>query len=416
VAPVNSSRSSNHASVEPKVVCFPFLGDRVGGSHISALKLVMALDCARFVPLVVVHEWKGPAARLFEDHGIAVEAGPSLGRHAGNGWRVLARSLPLVRQLVTFLKARQVAIVHTNDGFSHVAWAVPARLADARHVWHHRTTPNSLGIRFVARWAAHEVVSVSQFAAPRPGLWSAAKKCSVVPSPFDTEWASIDRGACREAALAELGIPAETKLLGFFGNLVPRKRPLVFVEAIAVLRQMAPDLPVLGLLFGQPRQGLDEAVMRRADELGIASAIRLAGFRSCPERWLAACDALLVPAVDEPFGRALIEAMLLGTPVVATKSGGNPEALRDGQTGLLVPIDDPLALAHGAHALITRPGLRARISAAAQADALARFGIARHADAIMKIYDRLLAADPRSGRTGRQRMGGQWPRYLARSG
>src|SRR3546814_14386086 len=60
---------------------------------------------------------------------------------------------------------------------------------------------------------------------------------------------------------------------------------------------------------------------------------------------MAACDALIVTAVEEPFGRTLIEAMLLRTPVVAANSGGNPEAIRHGETGLLAPADDPEAFA-----------------------------------------------------------------------
>src|SRR3546814_9209528 len=70
---------------------------------------------------------------------------------------------------------------------------------------------------------------------------------------------------------------------------------------------------------------------------------------------MAACDALLVTAVDEPFGRTLIEAMLLETPVIAANSGGNPEAIEDGENGLIVPPDDPESFADAALALIDDP-------------------------------------------------------------
>lgn len=379
------------SSTSPPVVCFPFIGDRVGGSHISALKLIQALNRDRFTPLVVVHARNGPAEQLFADHKIATAAVPPLHPDAATtGWRAVTRALALANPLAAFLRRHDVAITHTNDGRSHSLWALPARLAGTRLVWHHRAAPDARGLRLLAPWAAHKVIAVSRFAAPRRGLWSAARKCSVVPSPFDTDAAEMDRAACRASVCAELGVAPDTRLIGFFGNLVPRKRPVAFVDAVAALQRQAPALPVLGLLFGHSFRGLDEAITRRAQELGVTSAIRLMGFRFPPEPWLAACDIMLIPGVDEPFGRTLIEAMLLGTPVVATNSGGNPEALEHGRTGFLVPVDAPDAMARETLRLLQDPKLHAEIATAAGADARRRFGISQHADAIMAVYESLL--------------------------
>ena len=116
------------------------------------------------------------------------------------------------------------------------------------------------------------------------------------------------------------------------------------------------------------------------------------GFRYPPERWLAACEVLLVPAVDEPFGRTLIEAMLLGTVVVAAASGGNLEAIRDGATGCLVPPDDATAFAQRTLDLLAAPPMAAFLADAARREALGRFGLRRHADAILRVYDTMLSA------------------------
>ena len=114
------------------------------------------------------------------------------------------------------------------------------------------------------------------------------------------------------------------------------------------------------------------------------------GFRYPPESWMAASDLLLVTAVDEPFGRTLIEAMLLGTPVIAADSGGNPEAIEDGRTGFLVAPDDIAGFAARAAELLRDQARWRAIGATAQADARSRFGLERHAQAIMAIYDRML--------------------------
>jgi glycosyltransferase involved in cell wall biosynthesis len=105
---------------------------------------------------------------------------------------------------------------------------------------------------------------------------------------------------------------------------------------------------------------------------------------------MAACDILLVPAVDEPFGRTLIEAMLLGTVVVAAASGGNPEAIRDGITGHLVPADDAVAFAERTLGLLADAAQRCAVADAARRDALERFGLRQHAAAIMRVYDAML--------------------------
>lgn len=386
-------RADGLAGFCARTVCFPFVGDRLGGSHISALKLIEALDRARFTPLVVVHAADGPVARLFAERGIPFSVvAPGIGRDAtARGWRAVGGAVARAAPLTGFLRRHRVDVVHTNDGLSHLAWALPARLAGVPLVWHHRAGPDARGLRLLAPAVADRVIAVSRFASPRPGRWSAASRCTVVHSPFEADAPELDRAACRAAACAELGVSAGTRLIGFFGNLVPRKRPVAFVDAVAALRRQAPELPVLGLLFGQPFHGLDEAVTRRARELGVASAIRLMGFRYPAESWLAACDVMLVPGVDEPFGRTLIEAMLLGTPIVATASGGNPEAIEDGRTGFLVPADSPEIMAARTLRLLRDPDLHGAIAEAARADARGRFGVARHVEAVMAVYDGLLS-------------------------
>jgi glycosyltransferase involved in cell wall biosynthesis len=379
------------------MVCFPFVGDVIGGSHISALNLIRQLDHQRFRPLVVLHKPDGPVAELFRAEGIAFEPAPCTGHLGGlSAARDLRFLLGGSWTLARFLRQRRVRIVHTNAGRSHATWALPARLAGVKQLWHHRKDPEAKGLRYLAPWVATQVVSVSRFSAPKPGLWSAGGRCAVVHSPFDTERAPVDRDASRRAVADTLGLAPDTRVVGFFGSLVHRKRPVAFVEAVAGLRARAPELAIVAPLFGEDLDGLAGEVRERAEALGVADCVRLMGFRYPPETWMAACDLLLVTAVDEPFGRTLIEAMLVGTPVIAAASGGNPEAIEDGRTGCLVPADDIAGFAERAGDLLTDRGRWAAISQAARRDAIGRFGLERHAQAIMAIYDRMLSREPRA--------------------
>lgn len=390
------SRWTGRPTHPPRTICFPFAGGIMGGSHISALRLIEALDPDEFRPLIVLHSAEGQFGEFLQAQGIAFELAPSAhyieSLRNGGTFRALGSTPATLRQLRAYLKDRNVSIVHSNEGPMHATWGLSARMAGIPLLWHHRSSPDAMGLRYLAPWLAQRVISVSGFAAPKAGMLTAAQKCTIIHSPFDTQSRPADRSASRAMALAELGLPRETPILGFFGNLVERKRPLLFVESIAVLHRRCPEKRVMGLLFGSPLQPeLETAVIEKARHLGIQDHIRLMGFRYPSEPWLAACDALVVTAVDEPFGRTLIEAMLLRTPVVAADCGGNPEAIRHGETGLLVPPDNAEAFAEALHDLLLNPEKAQRISRTAQTEALNRFGIDRHVQQVTRIYRQILA-------------------------
>lgn len=376
------------------MVCFPFVGDVLAGSHISALGLVKNLPSTGFRPLVVLHKPEGPLAELLRREKIAFVTAPMADtpeRMSPRNGAAVAAVLRLLPSLVRFLRKNKVAVVHTNDGRAHIIWGIAAKLAGAKLLWHHRGDPDSFGLRYLAPWLADRVVSVSKFAAPRPGLLSAARKCTVIHSPFDLEAPDqFNRADCRARLVAELQCPPETKLLGYVGSLVERKRPLLFVDTVAALSRHLPYEKYIGVLLGNSFSGLDELCRARAESLGVADKIRLLGFRYPGEPWMAALDALLVPAVNEPLGRTLVEAMLLGTPVIATRSGGNPEAIRHNETGILVEPEDPDAFARAITELFQHPGRIASMVARARADAHERFGAARHVTSVTRTYDSLL--------------------------
>ncbi|MEM7021962.1 MAG: glycosyltransferase family 4 protein [Pseudomonadota bacterium] len=376
--------------ISPAVVCFPFVGDTLGGSSISALNLIRHLDRDRYEPLILMHQVDGAAAKLFTDEEVAFEAAPldgvASGTRRGDDLRyMLAKSGSLAR----FLRERRVSIVHTNDGRMHATWGVPARLAGARLLWHHRADPRAAGLRFLAPWIADRVVSVSKFSSPQPGLISAARKCDVIHSPFDTDSEPPERAPGRQAILEEFGCRPDAHVVGFVGNMITRKRPLMFVEAIGRMLARDPGLHIAAPMFGEEREETEQ-VLDAIERHGLGAHVRLMGFRYPPETWIAGLDVLLVPAVKEPFGRSLIEAMLLRTPLIAADSGGNPEIIRHGETGYLVPPDDPDAMAERTLAFLGDDPARRSIAAAARDDALARFGMQRHAQSIMQIYDDLL--------------------------
>lgn len=372
-------------------LCFPFSGDAIGGSHISTKGLLDHLDTGRFRPIVVPEVADGRIARFFSEFEQATDPGNRSGGFVPGEAFTARKFLWTLRNIgprVRFLRRNRIDIVHVNDGRTSANWALAARLAGARLVWHHRGDPGAMGLRLVAPLLANRVVSVSSFSLPSPGLWSAARKAEVVHSPFDAD-IRVDRAAARATLVAELGIDPDTLILGYFGSFVPRKRPLLFVDILARLRQTL-DRPCVGLMFGEARlPAMDEALRAHIIDRDVTGTVKLMGYRSPGSFWIAACDQLLVPAIGEPFGRTLVEAMLVGTPVVAARSGGNVEALQ-GDMGLLVAPDDADAMAEGCIALSRSTDHGAAMAAAAQRDARHRFSEATHCAKISTVYDRLV--------------------------
>lgn len=374
-------------------VCFPFVGNIIGGSHISVSGLLRKLDRSRFRPLVLLQHDDGPIAEVLAEAGIAFErapATPELEHGQPVSIRGALRLMTEAPRLARMLRSRGVGIVHCNDGRTLATWALPAKLAGAKLLCHHRGSPRAAGLRFIAPLLADRVIAVSHFAAPSPGWFSAASRARVIHSPFDTGM-EVDRTAARAALAALLpDVRPETRFVAYSGTLIDRKRPLLFVDAIAALRRAWPGQDVRGVLLGESLDGMGDRVEARAVELGIGGAIHGLGYRSPGPFWLGACDLLMVPAIDEPFGRTLIEAMLIGTPVVATASGGNIEAIRDGHTGLLVPPEDAEALARACRALLSDERRYHEIADTARSQARSRFGETVHARAVMALYSEML--------------------------
>jgi len=316
-------------------------------------------------------------------------------------WHHLSKTVP---QLTKFLKAHNVDIVHTNDGRIHAMWAAATRAAGAKQLWHHRADPTAFGVNFLAPLTARHIVTVSRFARPQRPILPIGRKWSVVHSPFEHPKVSPDRTQARAELLQEIGCAEDTRTIGYFGALIDRKRPVAFVDAVHAFIRSHPEIPIAGLIFGREPPGgqpLEDAVRKRALELSIEDRIHLMGFRYPVEPCICGTDILLVPAVNEPFGRTLIEAMMLGTPVVATDHGGNPEAIEPGVNGCLVEPETPAAFVSPMYQLLGDDADWQRMSDTARTQALSSYGLEKHVGQIANIYEQM-SNRPREGRKSAQ--------------
>ena len=186
-------------------------------------------------------------------------------------------------------------------------------------------------------------------------------------------------------------LPAEAPVLLAIARLVPQKGLDTAIEALAHVRERHADARLVVLGEG-PLQGELGAL---AGARGLADAVSFPGRVGDVALWLRRCSLLLHTARWEGFGLALLEAMLCARPIVASSVSSIPEIVADGETGLLVPPDDPLAAADAVSALLDDPVRAAALGVAGEARARAEFSVAKMADRTAAVYEEALSSSRR---------------------
>lgn len=210
------------------------------------------------------------------------------------------------------------------------------------------------------------------------------RSITVIPMPVDAAVAAQLEGAFNAHR------PPDTLL--FVGRLVERKGAAYVIRAIAELSEAGRHVRLVIVGDGPERVALTAL----AGSLAVGDRVEFTGALSPAEvrdRYRAG-GVFVMPAVtdwkgeQEGFGMVLVEAMAFGLPVVATRSGGIPDIVRDGENGVLVPERDVGALARGILLLLDDPALATRLAEAARADVRDRFAPARIASAFDSVYRR----------------------------
>lgn len=202
---------------------------------------------------------------------------------------------------------------------------------------------------------------------------------------------SIDPASCvprRPAAglRAELGVGAGESVVLTLGALVPRKGIDVLLAALAQLstRAVRPHVWIAG--EGEQRAELERA----ARELGL-ERVRFLGRREDAADLLGAADVFAMPSRREGLGVAAIEALGAGCALLATRVGGLAEVVEHERSGLLVPAEDPTALAAALERLLSDKALRARLASAGRARLDALYHVDTMVDAYVALYSSVLA-------------------------
>jgi glycosyltransferase involved in cell wall biosynthesis len=254
------------------------------------------------------------------------------------------------------IRRERVSIVHAHTGHAVALAAFAALGTSARMVLTRRVDfpPRS---NAGTRWKygrAHAIIAISEAIANimvRGGI--ARSRIRIVPSGVDLSRRVVSADA---AVLESIGVPSGAPWVVQVGALVQHKDPLNFVRAVAAARRTCSDLH--GVLIGEGplRQAVEETIR----ELHLGDVVHLTGYRADADALLTAATVATLSSEEEGLGTVLLDAMAFGTPIAATRAGGIPEIVQDGESGLLAPIHDPDALGAAIARLASNPDLAKR--------------------------------------------------------
>jgi glycosyltransferase involved in cell wall biosynthesis len=187
------------------------------------------------------------------------------------------------------------------------------------------------------------------------------------------------------AALRALGVPEGALVVGNVAALTDHKDHSTLLAAVARVVARVPRAFFVIVGDGERRAELEADAIAR----NLRAHVALAGFRDDLDALIPAFDVFCLSSKMEGLGTSLLDAMCFARPIVATAAGGIPEAVEDGVTGRVVPVQDSAALADALAATLADPGARARMGAAGRARYEARFSADRMVEATLAVYGEL---------------------------
>ncbi|HET9995368.1 MAG TPA: glycosyltransferase family 4 protein [Candidatus Acidoferrum sp.] len=345
-----------------------------GGQSQALLTVTGLRACGHDAQLMAVRD--SPLARRAEAAGVPVHAIGTMAR------RVVAALL-----LHRVLSQQRYDLLHANEPHALTAAWLAGSQKKAPLVISRRVAYR-LGQNFVAKRRyeiAQRIVAISRFVA-KSVLDSGvpAEKVEIVyegvevPPPVTPE--------ARQRARLRWGVSETEKLIGCVGYLLPEKGQELAVRAVSTVRAKIPGARLLLAGDGPCRTGLESL----ARQQGLQDAVIFAGFLEDVTQVYAALDVFVFPSLAEPLGTSLLAAMACGLPVVAVASGGVPEYVEDGVTGLLAAHPDAELISGGILRLFGDELFRIRLGREARGEIEERFSARRMVKNTIRVYEDVL--------------------------
>ncbi len=306
----------------------------------------------------------------------------------------LAKHLTTLK-LAARLAMKPVDVIHAHLSRSaRVALPLGALTGTPVVVTAHTNIASEIYARLAAR--NNRIIAVSNFLRAQMVSWGTPPEAIEVVHN-GTEFQNAP--TCdRAPILDEFNIPRDSILIGQIGRVAPAKGCIPLVDAMSELAERFPKLHLI--LVGNEKGEVSEMIRQRVAEKKVCDRVTITGPRQDIVRLIDAFDILAAPSLMETFGLTALEAMARSKPVIATRIGGLPEVIEDGETGILVePTVEALrdAIAY----LVENPHQARAMGINGKVRASTHFSLDRMTSQYEDIYDALCKANPRPTATSK---------------
>ncbi|MBN2534884.1 MAG: N-acetyl-alpha-D-glucosaminyl L-malate synthase BshA [Spirochaetales bacterium] len=273
-------------------------------------------------------------------------------------------TLALVSQLAEIIKIHNIDVIHSHYALPHAIAAILARDVSKRKVTC-VTTLHGTDITIVGAHPAMKMITC--YAIEKSDVVTAVSHFlkketerifNVCTGKIECVYNFINPRTFNPEMRSNKEDNSEKKIIMHISNLRPIKRPLYVIRIFHKMLK-AKAMPMELWVIGDGPGKTDMMIM--AEELSIQDKVKFLGVKHPVGPLIARADLMLIPSVTESFGMAALEAMACGVPVVATNTGGIPEVIEDGVSGLLFDLEDIDGAADKAISLLTDKTLSSRI-------------------------------------------------------
>ncbi len=370
-------------------ILFPFVGDSVGGSHLSTVELYKVLKENGYEALVILHNKNGPLASILKNNDIEfIELKTSfLAGKSPNLAMIFFSMIWNILPLAKFIRKNNIDIVHGNDLRINLTWSIAARVAKSKFVWHQRTILSDSPLwKFIPLLSSH-FIAISQSVLDSAPKNLKESRCSLVYNAFDIS-SQHDTFTCRKKIIQQFNLHNETLLLGYVGRLVSYKNVDFLVSCLPdLIGSYQKDIHLL--IIGTGSENYSNYLNNMVIEMGLTSKVTFTGFVNNPLALIAGLDILVASSGIDAFGRTIVEAMLQSTPVLAANKGGHLEIISDNVTGLLYQANNSESFKSRLIKLIDDETLRISISKSAFERSTLMYSRDTHLQAVEYIYKSL---------------------------
>ena len=359
--------------------------EKIGGGNRTMMLLVESLDASRFRSLIVSPR-EGALTEWASAHAV--------------GWRVLPDRIEGHLGFVTqvaflsrlFLRER-ASLVHAHSPWTYRAAALAGRLTGVKRVCHIQFPLDWSDLAWHTKFGVDAIVTCYQKLASELSESSpAGRECRLVAIPNTVDADRFTPLTIDYAPARERWRSGADQIVVMVGHLSDVKGYPTFLEAAARIRSVLPKCRFLAVGGETLERGYQAKLNDMVARLALDRAVDFLGWREDVPDILRAADVMVLPSLAEGLPLAVLEAMACGVPVVATDVNGTPEAVVNGETGLLVRPNDAAALAGSVLRLLENPTLRRHMGAAARERIERCFTLRQFTPRVQSLYDELLTA------------------------